>query len=154
MGLKAAFRKNYVESILAQSDFRLSAETEATAGKINKQLQNPENFAEFMDVPSDLGVGLNRLKINNWSKGRELSSEAINVHTVPEMKYSPYKYGTMVRDIEIGVGEKLYCVESIDQLNPGSWIGEKFFNTEREAREYFAIIPEFKDLKLQLLGFK
>lgn len=57
----------------------------------------------------------------------------------------------MVRDIEIGVGEKLYCVESIGQLNPGSWMGEKFFNTEREAREYFAIIPEFKDPKLQLV---
>ena len=67
------------------------------------------------------------------------------------MKYPPYQYASVVEDIEIGVGEKLYCVEFEKQGNPGAWMGKKLLTTEEEARQYFAIIPEFKEQGIQLV---
>jgi hypothetical protein len=152
VGLEAVFRKNYIESSIAQFDLRLSDEAKLTSKKLNAQLQKTENFAEFLDDVSDLGVELNRLRTAEWVKGRKLSSEAVNMHTAPSMEYPPYKFGTFVEDVEFGVGEKLYCVEYLHAPSvnpnfkdqPGGWMGSQLFNTEQEAREAFSILPEFK----------
>jgi hypothetical protein len=66
------------------------------------------------------------------------------------MKYPPYQYASVVEDIEIGVDEKLYCVEFLDAKSAGGfdssggWMGKTLFATEQEARNTFSILPEFK----------
>lgn len=98
-------------------------------------MQRPENFAEFADDINPILDDLAKLRVDNWVKGRRLSSEAVNVKLVPGEGYPPYKFGTMVEDIEIGVGEKIFCVEFEKQGSPGGWMGKKIFSTEEEARQ-------------------
>lgn len=152
VGLEAIYRKAYIDSYLAQYDLRLTDDAKLAAKKVSDQLQKPENFAEFTDDVASLTTELNRLKSDNWVKGRKLSSEAVNMHTAPSMEYPPYEFGTLVEDVEIDAGGKLYCVEYLDikSVNPnwddqpGGWMGNQLFNTEQEAREAFSILPEFK----------
>ncbi|WP_128543283.1 hypothetical protein [Larkinella soli] len=85
-------------------------------------------------------------------KGRKLSAEAVNMDFVTKGNYPPYQFGSMVEDIEIGVGERLYCIEylNLTQMGkrdaPGAWMGRQLFSSEQEAREAFSILPEFKEV--------
>ena len=151
-GLNALYTKAYVESHLAQYDFRLSEAAKQKAGDMSRELQKPQNFAEFASDINPILDDLANLRANNWVKGRKLSSESVNIQLVPGEGYPPYKFNTFVDDIEIGVGEKIYCVEYLDvrAINsnwadqPGGWMGTQLFNSEAEVRDALALLPEFK----------
>jgi hypothetical protein len=92
VGLEAVFRKNYIDSYIAQFDLRLSDEAKLTSKKINNQLRNPESFAEYINELKGVDTELLQLKTNKWVKGRKLSSEAINMDFAQDGKYPPYLF--------------------------------------------------------------
>ncbi len=58
---------------------------------------------------------------------------------------APYMRGTQVRDVIVGVGQKLYVVENASAAGPGGWASPRIFTDLNEARREMALLPEWKN---------
>ena len=151
IGLEAAIKRTNVDAIVMSVDSRLSSEARSTADKIRKQLQNPENFAEYADnLVDDYNRIINEsknLETAEWVAGRTTSGEATNHYLFRKSGgrvITPYKVGTEVKDVTVNVGDKLYCFEDLTASSPGNWMSDKSFNSLEEAREQLALLKKFK----------
>jgi len=146
VGLKAAFRRNYVESELARFDVRLSAESKITASKIKKQLTgNPAQFAEFIDVRDIFEEQVRLVRANPFVEGRKIDTEVVNFAFAEKYGLPPHKRYSLVEDLKSIVDKDVfYCVEYRTQPRPGNFFGNAIYQTEKEAREKLAIIWDLK----------
>ena len=151
IGLEAAIKRTNIDAIVMSVDSRLSSEARSTADKIRKQLQNPENFAEYADnLVDEYNRIINEsknLETAEWVSGRTTSGEATNHYLFRKSGgrvITPYKVGTEVKDVKVNVGDKLYCFEDLTASSPGNWMSDKSFNSLEEAREQLALLKKFK----------
>jgi hypothetical protein len=157
IGLEAAIKRTNVDAIIMSVDSRLSNEARSTADKIRKQLQNPENFAEYADnLIDDYNRIINESKnldITEWVSRRTTSGEVAN-HYLFKKSYNldefklPYKPFTLVKDVTIKENDVVYCVEYLDAKRPGSWLTTKSFASMERMRRELALLEDFKGSNL------
>jgi hypothetical protein len=145
VGLDALYKKAYVESQYSQYDLRLSAAAKQNAADMSRQMQKPENFAEFADELDIFEEQVRLIKNNPFVKGRKLNGEVFNYAYAEKYGLPPHKAGFIVEDLEaIPNITTFYCVEYRTQPGPGNFFGDEIFSTEAEAREKLALIWDFK----------
>lgn len=155
VGLDALYKKAYVESHLAQYDFRLSTNAHQTSEKLFSELE--QSVPDLTPIVNGIKSDVANLKENIWVEGRTLSAEGVNMDFVVKAQdagldpYPPYLSLSFVEDVNMSVNSEFYCVETLEQSNPGGWMGITLFNTEVEARQGLAILPEFKGLDKTLV---
>lgn len=86
-----------------------------------------------------------------YKEGRVLSADEVNAYHKGIGNHEPYKAGTIVNERSLEVGDKVYIVENaVDRLsqktipNPGGWGSKNMITTEKELREYLAVLEEWK----------
>ena len=121
--------------------------------KENISSQEIENYTESLDNLNDNYKRIiqesETLRNVEWVKGRKTSGDAVNYYLHknsynPEDFKPPYKANSMVEDVTINKGEKIYCIEYLDAKKPGGWLTDRSFNTLDEVRNKLALIEDFK----------
>lgn len=136
-----------------KTDASISQESRQLASKMHNELQNPENFAEFIEQGGrDIQlIESQAVDLSNtaFQEGRKVSGDAANLKKYkdwgnPTDFKPPYKIATVAEDIILPINKKIYCVEYVGQTRPGGWLSENTYNSLEEAREKLALIDDFK----------
>jgi hypothetical protein len=154
VGIETAFRRANIESYMMKTDQRLSQSTRDMAAAMNRKLQDPENFAEFVEFAGPDVETIERQVtdcVNQpFKESRQISGDAANLYLYRQggerLDFRPpYMNNTPAFDISIKPGtKKLYCVEYVGQTAPGGWLTDQFFSSIEEMREKLALIDDFK----------
>jgi len=110
------------------------------------------------DFVSQTETGYNLIKNGDeyafelgYKDGRVLSADEVNAYHKGIGNHEPYKAGTVVNERSLEVGDKVYIVENaVDRVsqktipNPGGWGSKNMITTEKELREYLAVLEEWK----------
>ena len=127
-----------------KTDASISQESRQLASKMHNELQNPENFAEFIEQGGrDIQlIESQAVDLSNtaFQEGRKVSGDAANLKKYkdwgnPTDFKPPYKIATVAEDIILPINKKIYCVEYVGQTRPGGWLSENTYNSLEEARE-------------------
>lgn len=89
-----------------------------------------------------------------FKDGRVLRAEEFNEYYIAIGRNDPYRQGTPIIERYLQKGDKVYVVENLMYgnppkpiPNPGSWGSKNAISTEKELREYLAVLEDWKKAK-------
>ena len=89
-----------------------------------------------------------------FKDGRVLKAEEFNEYYIAIGRNDPYRQGTPIIERYLQKGDKVYVVENKIygrtgkvEPNPGSWGSKNAISTEKELREYLAVLEDWKKAK-------
>ncbi|AZA74942.1 fibronectin type III domain-containing protein [Chryseobacterium indoltheticum] len=86
-----------------------------------------------------------------FKDGRVLTAEEFNEYYIAIGRNDPYRQGTPIIERSLQKGDKVYVVENLIngktgkvEPNPGGWGSKNAITTEKELREYLAVLEDWK----------